>query len=412
MSTSSPQSTSLLSDAHPSPTALAASGPYAQPNTVANDRGVETRPAAASRIGPFVPAAWRSESVGQAQVQAAAEWMSADAAAAPTPPVAAVAAIAAVELPWIHAFIEPAEATVAEPDAVEALYGDIDAAALGEADVVSAHPADVDVAVAELFAPIEEVNEAPMAELASAPFAFAAQDVQQDAQQETQQDVQAPQDVQAQQDAQQDAQQEVQREAQHDGQREDEREQALDALEAGADMFIENASDAVAAVAAVTAVTAAGDTADTETAAAADAWPLDDAGALMRALAAELPATAPVLALPRHEAGKPYATPLGVPPIATTPPLPMWGEDDMMDIMPVRRSPDESSEWGAASAAAATTAPTMDESTSELAAAAAQLEALARRVRQGDLTLAGYTSDMSDAATLAATLTALLSARP
>ncbi|MEQ1691832.1 MAG: hypothetical protein ABMA00_11130 [Gemmatimonas sp.] len=132
-----------------------------------------------------------------------------------------------------------------------------------------------------------------------------------------------------------------------------------------------------------------------------DAWPLDDAGATMRALADEL--------LAREPATKAIDEPttMGDPPVASTPPLPMWGDDDMMDIMPVKpsRASVESTEHWAERARRET------ERAGSPEAAALALESLARRIRDGEIALPGYTSDMGDAAALATALAALLSVR-
>ncbi len=139
------------------------------------------------------------------------------------------------------------------------------------------------------------------------------------------------------------------------------------------------------------------------TSAAADAWPMDEAGAALRALAGEIPArengAAPPADVPRA------VTPLYVPPVAATPPLPMWGDDDLMDIMPVKAS------------AAGTVEPWAERARRESEragnpdAAATALEALAQRVRRGELEMPSYSPDMSDAAMLAGALAALLGVR-
>ncbi|MCC6243800.1 MAG: hypothetical protein IT353_13230 [Gemmatimonadaceae bacterium] len=443
MSTLSPQSTSVLSEAHQTsaPIAVAsASGPYAHPNAAQNGRVADARSIEAIRaaVGPFVPAAWRT---GE-PVLPSAEWMTADAATAATPPVAAPATMASVELPWIHGFLEQAapadnaptdntpaataptepeqflaESAFADPDAVAPLYGVVamtsDAVAEhadpahAEVEFISAVVMDED-AVAEAGA--NEAAETESAATEASAVEASAAEAAATAELST---------------AEASASDEIMSEYSTSEIAADDVEAAsVDVLFAEPEDTLAFIGDADGIAAQMAEPESLADSADdavptvvmpeaSDDAEAPSTWPLDDAGALMRALAAELPATAPLFALPRHEAGRPYATPLGVPPIATTPPLPMWGEDDdMMDIMPVHRASGETSAWSAAPAPVAPHAQTIDDSTSELAAAAAQLEALARRVRQGELALTGYTSDMSDAATLAATLTALLSSRP
>lgn len=78
-------------------------------------------------------------------------------------------------------------------------------------------------------------------------------------------------------------------------------------------------------------------------------------------------------------------------------PKPMWNGDEWMDIMPVARAAHEERR----------DAPANEEQT-DAAHAATMLESIARRVRAGELLLPGYHSDMDDAATVAAALTALL----
>ena len=88
-------------------------------------------------------------------------------------------------------------------------------------------------------------------------------------------------------------------------------------------------------------------------------------------------------------------------------PLPMWQDDDLLDIMPVKPAPrTESSDehWAAQARREA-------EPVNHAEAAATLLESVARRVREGSLTVPGFTPHMSDAAGLAAALTALLNSR-
>ena len=87
--------------------------------------------------------------------------------------------------------------------------------------------------------------------------------------------------------------------------------------------------------------------------------------------------------------------------------LPMWNDDDMMDIMPVTIAPD--ADAGAPHWAEQARNDTAPSANSE--AAAQILEALAKRVREGELLIPGHTASMGDAATLAGVLAALLGAR-
>lgn len=94
-------------------------------------------------------------------------------------------------------------------------------------------------------------------------------------------------------------------------------------------------------------------------------------------------------------------------------PLPMWSEDDLMDIMPPpsRQAGDSR---GAAHSRLEAGHAEADNSASEYAhteSAARALETLAQRVRSGELVVAGYAPELGDAAALAAALAALLGIR-
>jgi len=135
-------------------------------------------------------------------------------------------------------------------------------------------------------------------------------------------------------------------------------------------------------------------------------WPLADAADIMRSLADSIP---PSTQLPRQELGRPYATPLGVPPIALTSPLPMWDDEEAIDLMPVKLDPlgiRASEQWSRTDSGESVGALN---GSPEIGAAAA-IETIARRIRRGELAIPGYSKGMSDAAALAAALTALLSA--
>jgi hypothetical protein len=139
-----------------------------------------------------------------------------------------------------------------------------------------------------------------------------------------------------------------------------------------------------------------------------DAWALDDAAAQMRALADEL----------RERDGLGIAsgeTDGLVDGVSPPPLLPSWGDDDLIDIMPMRTahiaattrvptpgSPPPIAPWADRARRAG------DESSE---AAARTLEVLARRVRDGEISLAGYEPRLGDAAALAAALAALLGVR-
>lgn len=131
-----------------------------------------------------------------------------------------------------------------------------------------------------------------------------------------------------------------------------------------------------------------------------DEWPLAEAGAAMESLAAELVGdrgepTVDASTEPTETADDRVA------------PMSAWTDDDIMDIMPVRAAdaPSPTNEHWAVQARREA------DGSSSTEAAAAVLEALARRVRDGELVLPGYTAEMGDAAALAAALAALLGVR-
>lgn len=133
-----------------------------------------------------------------------------------------------------------------------------------------------------------------------------------------------------------------------------------------------------------------------------DDWPFEEAGTATTELSGELSA---------HE------SPLSAPVEGAAPaPLPMWSDDDLLDIMPVRPSDspstDPSAHWAAL---ARTETPKTDDDhaipVSHTESAARALEMLARRVRGGELPLPGYVPELGDAAALAAALAALLGIR-
>ncbi|WP_337170701.1 hypothetical protein [Gemmatimonas aurantiaca] len=124
-----------------------------------------------------------------------------------------------------------------------------------------------------------------------------------------------------------------------------------------------------------------------------DEWPLEEAASELDLLAHRLEAFAPP---PSTEPAALFAEP------HTPEPLPVWSDDDMVDIMPVRQPL-----FTPRSQPAALGAQAADRDGSAEAAAHA-LELLARRVRTGELPLPGYEPRMGDAAALVAALAALL----
>ena len=139
-----------------------------------------------------------------------------------------------------------------------------------------------------------------------------------------------------------------------------------------------------------------------------DAWALDEAAERMRSLADEL-RHHDGMASDASESSRLFDGP------APPEPLPAWSDDDMIDIMPIRhqrpvaparlptpRSVSAIEPW-------ADRARRVGDESSEAAARA--LELLARRVREGEISLAGYEPRLGDAAALAAALAALLGVR-
>ena len=139
-----------------------------------------------------------------------------------------------------------------------------------------------------------------------------------------------------------------------------------------------------------------------------DAWALDAAAEQMRALADAL-RDRDGISIESSETDRLFE---GAPPPTSMLP---WGDDDLIDIMPIQaahaavlpRVPPHGSlpplaPWADRARQAG------DESSE---AAARALEVLARRVRDGEISLAGYEPRLGDAAALAAALAALLGVR-
>jgi hypothetical protein len=135
---------------------------------------------------------------------------------------------------------------------------------------------------------------------------------------------------------------------------------------------------------------------DSLTSATGEEWPLAEAGEAIRAIADDLA---------RHTDASLDDTEQ-VASDAPAPSLHMWSEDDMMDIMPVKASsPDveAAEQWATRARREA------EEGSPESAARA--LEALASRVRSGEIQLPTFSPEMGEAAALAAALAALLTLR-
>ena len=139
-----------------------------------------------------------------------------------------------------------------------------------------------------------------------------------------------------------------------------------------------------------------------------EAWALDEAAERMRALAE---------ALLDHEgiASTSLESARGFDGVSLRSPLPAWNDDDVIDLMPLR--PDRAvppDRWPNAASSGAHQAwadrvRRVDDDNAEAGAQA--LELLARRVRDGEIVLAGYEPRLGDAAALAAALAALLGVR-
>lgn len=141
-------------------------------------------------------------------------------------------------------------------------------------------------------------------------------------------------------------------------------------------------------------------------------WPFADAGAATVELTGELRAPDPVSQqAPDGSASSPHA---------------MWNDDDLVDIMPspVQQSVSDAPWRPGGAVEAAGSDALVHESTAagdvhhaagnshaNNESAARALEALAHRVRSGELALPGYVPELGDAAALAAALAALLGIR-
>jgi hypothetical protein len=140
-----------------------------------------------------------------------------------------------------------------------------------------------------------------------------------------------------------------------------------------------------------------------------DAWALDDAAEQLRALADEL-RERDGISIASSETDRVFE---GAPPPPSL--LPSWGDDDLIDIMPMQTDYSAALSRMPTPASFAPIAPWADrarqagDESSEAAARA--LEVLARRVRDGELSLVGYEPRLGDAAALAAALAALLGVR-
>ncbi len=150
-----------------------------------------------------------------------------------------------------------------------------------------------------------------------------------------------------------------------------------------------------------------------------DAWSLHEAGSVLSDLSRQMPS---------HQARDQHLS------SSTDPSLDAWSDDDMMDIMPVSiaesspadaqisraagvstpdATPASASHWASQAREREAQTPNIDRQNGavQTEAAAQLLESLARRVRDGELVLPGFSTEMGDAAALASALAALLGVR-
>jgi len=139
-----------------------------------------------------------------------------------------------------------------------------------------------------------------------------------------------------------------------------------------------------------------------------DAWALDEAADQMRALADELR---------EHErlAGDSGEVARLLDGMSSSEPLSAWGDDDMIDIMPLQQERSTAANRVPTLGASRAIEPWADRARrsgdEDAESAARALEVLARRVRDREISLAGYEPRLGDAAALAAALAALLGVR-
>ncbi len=147
----------------------------------------------------------------------------------------------------------------------------------------------------------------------------------------------------------------------------------------------------------VEVIVASSDTALSAVETVRDDWPLLEAGQRLSELAAEL------RAFERADTSESHADRHAV----SAPSLPMWSDDELMDIMPVTHSTSRTppvGEW-------ATTARRDFDIANNPETAALALEGLAARVRAGTVHLPQFSAELGDAAALAAALVAVLGIR-
>ena len=139
-----------------------------------------------------------------------------------------------------------------------------------------------------------------------------------------------------------------------------------------------------------------------------DAWALEEAAEQMRSLADELREHDGISGGSGEVARLFDAT-------SSSEQLAAWGDDDLIDIMPLHTERAAISKRMPTPGASRPIEPWADRARrpgdENAESAARALEVLARRVREGEISLAGYEPRLGDAAALAAALAALLGAR-
>ena len=139
-----------------------------------------------------------------------------------------------------------------------------------------------------------------------------------------------------------------------------------------------------------------------------DAWALDEAADQMRALADELRERE------RLAGDSGEVAPL-LDGMSSSEPLSAWDDDDMIDIMPLQQERSSAADLLPTLGASRAIEPWADRARrsgdEDAESAARALEVLARRVRDREISLAGYEPRLGDAAALAAALAALLGVR-
>ena len=160
--------------------------------------------------------------------------------------------------------------------------------------------------------------------------------------------------------------------------------------------FLDDVAEGAVA-AATDAVASSSETAAIE----AELWPLDDAGSRMRELASALESHTA-----SHDESIGHATNAHSHNRASVARLRMWNDDDFVDVMPVHVP-----SLPADAVTSQAPAPATRDSAGAHESAALALEALARRVRRGEVDFPAFDAELGDAAALATALVVLLAPR-